>query len=173
MYFKGFIAIILFLFCQSPWASERALCSSVQVPEAYEELKKKIKEDDKLIPDKAQNAESAGAFASTVLDFHWQKYLSKNPNSSLHKIKKMESSLNESTSVETESLKVKPKLNLAQMKAEVDIETFLNSRLILDDGFRTFNAEVDLYEIQEGRLGLEYKSDSTESRTLLGYKKTW
>lgn len=167
-----FFSFIL-IFTQGLWASPVEIQGDISLPEGYIEMKNKMDKEDKIIPEKAQNASSAQSFATTVLDFHLQNFLKKNPNSSLSKLKSFEKSLNEGTAVETESIKIKPKVDLAQMNAEVDIESFIHSRLKMENQFRTFHAEVDLYKIQEGQLGLEYKSDSVESRALIGYKKVW
>lgn len=145
----------------------------VQLPVSYEMLKKQQQEDNQLIPEYAKDAQSTGAFISSVVDFHLKKYLKKHPNSQFHKVKSLEQSINNQTKIESPLFKIQPKINLTKMETQFHIESLINSKIWLENGFRTFNAEVELYKMQQGLVAIEYRSDNSESKTILGYKQAW
>lgn len=145
----------------------------LQLPENYSYFRMKKKQNEKIIPDSAQNADSPGIFLSTVVDHHFQNYLKENPNSKFNNVKKLEKSINNSTSVESEDFKLKSKIDLAKISAEIELQYLLSYRIWFEQQFREFNAEVKLYEINNSQIALEHKSNSQESATSLGLRYNW
>lgn len=145
----------------------------IEVPKNYTYFQKKAKEDQKIIPDKAQHATNQNAFFTTVLDHHFQRYLKDNPNSKLHKVKELEKSINEGTTIEKEDFKFKSKLNIAKMEAEVEMDYLLNYRVWFQNQFRVVNAEVNLYKKNNSKLAILYTGNVEESVSVLGQNMTW
>ncbi|MCJ8276233.1 MAG: hypothetical protein MJK18_05275, partial [Bdellovibrionales bacterium] len=172
------LGLIIFISLMSfgSQANERLLQPSethhIVLPARYEQFRRQQQEDSQLIPENAKDARSAEAFVSSVLGFHFDRYLKNNPNSSLSRVKNMEQSINNQTRWESENFKIQPKLSIAQMKAQVDIESVINSKIWLDNSFRTFNAQVEIYRLEQGEVALQYRSDNDESKTVLGYKQS-
>ncbi|MCB0377239.1 MAG: hypothetical protein KDD33_01985 [Bdellovibrionales bacterium] len=153
-------------------AAERDI-AVLKLPENYLYFQKKMEEEAQIIPEKAKDASSPETFVSTVFDFHLQKFLKENPDSSLAKMKNLEQSINESAKIEGEDFKLRSKLNLSQLSAEVEMEYLLKYRFWFANEFRDFNAEVELFKINNSQIALEHQSKHDENRTTLGIKYVW
>ncbi len=172
-------ALLIFLCSSSLWSSDIQdqkdvpIYGDLEIPKDYVQHQKEIEQRDQVIPTAASKTTSPGAFGGKILEYHLADVLEHNQFKPLKSVKDFEESVNSNTNIETSGFKLKSKLDLNRLQAEMDIETFVNTRVWTEDSFKTLRAQMILYDIESGLISIESKTNKDDSRTYLNLEKTW
>ncbi len=146
----------------------------LEIPENFEEKKQLLSERDQVIPMEATKTTSPGAFGGKVLEYHLADIIDNNKFKPLESVKSLEKTMNKNTQVDSDLVKIKSKVDLNRLKAEMDIQTFVNAKIWTENSFKTLRSQMKLYELEDGGLiSIENKANNEDTRTYLNLEKTW
>ncbi len=145
----------------------------LQIPEDYQEQKERLEERDQVIPHSAAQATSPGSFSGKILEYHFAQIIENNQFKPLESMKSLENAVNNNTNVDTKIVKVKTKLDVNRLKAQLDIESFVNTKVWTENSFKTLRAQMKLYEYENALLSVENKTNREDTRTYINLQKTW
>ncbi len=174
-----FIAFVIFISPLSVWSSptEQESVTPIQgdlkIPENYQQKKQQVEKQNQVIPLEASKTTSPGAFGGKILEYHLADVIENNQFKPLKSVQSLEKAVNSNTQVESNSFKMKSKIDVNRLKAEVDIETFVNTKVWTENSFKTLRAQMDLYQIENAMISLQNKTDKEDTRTYLNIEKTW
>ncbi len=174
-----FVAFLILISPLSAWSNPNQpdavtpIEGDLKIPENYLKKKNLLEKQDQVIPFEASKTTSPGAFGGKILEYHLADVIGNNQFKPLKSVQSLEKAVNSNTQVESKGFKMKSKLDVNRLKAEVDIETFVNTKVWTENSFKTLRAQMDLYKIENAMISLQNKTDKEDTRTYLNIEKTW
>ncbi len=176
MWAKAFVFLIIPLIsspCFAEKQTEVEIKGDLLVPENYEKKKQLFQQRDQVIPMEASSATSPHGFGNQILEYHFQGFIEHNQFKPLSGLKNMEESVNRSTQVDSSFVKIKSKIDVKNLRARLDVESFLDAAFWSEDKFKTFRAQLKLFSENSHMISLENRSDSQETKTYLNIQRRW
>ena len=68
---------------------------------------------------------------------------------------------------------MKSKIDVKNLAARLDVESFLDAAFWSEDKFKTFRAQLKLFSENSQMISLENRSDSQETKTYLNVQHSW
>ena len=162
------VLALIFILSTQVYAKEQLV-----IPEKYQEKKELLKERERVIPKDANKATSAGAFTGKILEYHLADVLKENKITKIKSMKTLESSLNQNMNFNSKFLNLNSKFDMNRLRAQIDIESVINTQLWTENSFQTLRAQMKLYETSYGDISLQNRTNNEDSRSYLNIEKTW
>ena len=170
--------LVLILLCSQLsshcWAESKPLIEGdLKIPENYEAQKKALNERGKIIPNNATDATSASRFGDKVLRYHFADILENTKIKPIKSVKNLEKTVNKNAEIDSDYVSIRSKVDVNRLRAELDINTFVNTKFWTENSFTTLRAQMKLFDTEQGLISIENKSNREDSKTYLNFQRTW